>query len=74
MVYCELISPHRSVGGVQVTLTAPRVGSGVNEIMSGAPTAAGKWHTFSTTLESIQVTVTAPRVGSGAPLSGHVEW
>ena len=41
MVYCGLVRPHRSVGGDQVTLTAPRVGSGANETMRGAPTAAG---------------------------------
>ena len=40
MEYCGLVSPHRSVGGDQVTLTAPRVVSGSNEIMRGAPTAA----------------------------------
>ena len=43
MVYCGLVSPHRSVGGDQVTLTAPRVGSGANETMRGTPTAARKW-------------------------------
>ena len=39
MVYCGLVSPHRSVEGDQVTLTAPRVGS-ANETMIEAPTAA----------------------------------
>ena len=42
MVYCGLVSPHRSVGGDQVTVTAPRVGSDANETMCGAPTAAGE--------------------------------
>ena len=42
MVYCGLVSPHRSVGGDQVTLTAPRVGSGAKETMRGALTAAGE--------------------------------
>ena len=42
MVYCGLVSPHRSVGGDQVTMTAPRVGSDANETMCGAPTAAGE--------------------------------
>ena len=42
MVYCGLVSPHWSVGGNQVTLTAPRVVNGFNEIMRGAPTAARK--------------------------------
>ena len=42
MVYCGLVRPHRSVGGDQVTLTAPRVDIGTNENMNGAPTAAGK--------------------------------
>ena len=42
MVYCGLVSPHRSVGGDQVTLTAPRVGSGANKTMRGTPTAARK--------------------------------
>ena len=42
MVYCGLVRPHRSVGGDQVTLTAPRVGSGANETMIGSPTAEGK--------------------------------
>ena len=42
MVYFGLVSPHRSVGGDQVTLTAPRVVRGSNETMSGAPTAAGE--------------------------------
>ena len=40
MVYCGLVSPHRSVGGDQVTVTVPRVGSDANETMCGAPTAA----------------------------------
>ena len=40
MVYCGLVSPHRSVGGDQVTLTAPRVDTGANESMRGAPTGA----------------------------------
>ena len=39
MVYCGLVSPHRSVEGDQVTLTTPRVGS-ANETMIEAPTAA----------------------------------
>ena len=41
IVYCGLVRPHRSVGGDQVTLTAPRVDTGANENMIGAPTAAG---------------------------------
>ena len=41
IVYCGLVSPHRSVGGDQVTLTAPRLDIGTNETMRGAPTAAG---------------------------------
>ena len=40
IVYCGLVRPHRSVGGDQMTLTAPRVVSGSNETMRGAPTAA----------------------------------
>ena len=40
MVYCGLGNPHRSVGGDQVTLTTPRVDTGANENMIGAPTAA----------------------------------
>ena len=40
IVYCGLVSPHRLVGGDQVTLTAPRVSIGANETMIGAPTAA----------------------------------
>ena len=40
ILYCGLVSPHRLVGGDQVTLTAPRVGIGTNETMIGAPTAA----------------------------------
>ena len=41
IVYCGLVSPHRSVGGDQVTVIAPRVVSGSNETISGALTAAG---------------------------------
>ena len=40
IVYCGLATPHRLVGGDQVTLTAPRVGIGANEIMRGTLTAA----------------------------------
>ena len=40
MVYCGLVSPHRSVEGDQVTLTTPRVDTGTNENMIGAPTTA----------------------------------
>ena len=36
MVYCGLVSPHRSAGGDQVTLTAPRVVSGSNDTVHGA--------------------------------------
>ena len=39
MVYCGLVSPHRSAGGDQVTLTAPRMVSGSSETICGAPTA-----------------------------------
>ena len=42
MVYCELVSWHRSVGGDQVTLTAPRVVSGAKETMCRESTAAGE--------------------------------
>ena len=40
MVYCGLVSPHRSAGGDQVTLTAPRVVNGSSETIRGALTAA----------------------------------
>ena len=39
MVYCGLVSPHRSVGGNQVILTACNI-SDSNETSRGAPTAA----------------------------------
>ena len=39
MIYCGLVSPHRSVGGHQSTLTAPLEANGRNETMRGAPTA-----------------------------------
>ena len=39
MMYCGLVSPHRSAGGDQVTLIAPREASGSNVTIRGGATA-----------------------------------